>query len=58
MKASIIHLRSGIMNVDANVSEDLGGMLVRARRNTLGDLLTRTRDRMPEKSLLLTMGSG
>ncbi len=37
------------MNVDANVSEDLGGMLVRARRNTLGDLLTRTRDRMPEK---------
>ncbi|TFJ93250.1 fatty acyl-CoA synthetase [Lentibacillus salicampi] len=37
------------MSVETNVSDDLRLMLDRARRNTLGDLLARTRDRMPEK---------
>ncbi|MFB4166985.1 acyl-CoA synthetase [Virgibacillus sp. JSM 102003] len=37
------------MNTETNVHGDLGKMLQRARRNTLGDLLARTRDRMPEK---------
>ncbi|MFC4559067.1 acyl-CoA synthetase [Virgibacillus kekensis] len=37
------------MNTEANIQEDLHRMLERARRNTLGDLLARTRDRMPEK---------
>ncbi|MEC5423802.1 acyl-CoA synthetase [Virgibacillus sp. C22-A2] len=37
------------MNTETNVQGDLNKMLERARRNTLGDLLARTRDRMPEK---------
>ncbi|WP_246202564.1 fatty acyl-CoA synthetase [Virgibacillus doumboii] len=37
------------MNTETNVHGDLSRMLERARRNTLGDLLARTRDRMPEK---------
>lgn len=40
------------MRIESNVSDDLGRMLERARRNTLGDLLARTRDRMPEKFAL------
>lgn len=37
------------MNTETNVHSDLNRMLERARRNTLGDLLARTRDRIPEK---------
>lgn len=44
------------MNMETNVSDDLGEMLNRARRNTLGDLLARTRDRMPEKFAVVYKG--
>ncbi|GAB3061069.1 acyl-CoA synthetase [Virgibacillus ainsalahensis] len=37
------------MNTEANVHDGLKKLLNRANRNTLGDLLARTRDRMPEK---------
>lgn len=37
------------MATESHVNEELGKMLSRARRNTLGDLLARTRDRTPEK---------
>ncbi|MFD1040423.1 fatty acyl-CoA synthetase [Virgibacillus byunsanensis] len=37
------------MNTEANVQDGLNEMLKRARRNTLGDLLARTRDRTPDK---------
>lgn len=37
------------MGTETNVTDDLNKMLERARRNTLGDLLARTRDRTPEK---------
>ncbi|WP_249870611.1 acyl-CoA synthetase [Oceanobacillus saliphilus] len=37
------------MNSEATVQDELAKMLDRARRNTLGDLLARTRDRMPNK---------
>lgn len=37
------------MNTDTNVQNDLEKMLQRARRNTLGDLLARTRERTPTK---------
>ncbi|WP_229683242.1 acyl-CoA synthetase [Virgibacillus oceani] len=37
------------MSIQANENMELSKMLERARRNTLGDLLARTRDRMPEK---------
>lgn len=40
------------MNTDSNVLEGLDQLLERARRNTLGDLLARTRERMPEKFAL------
>ncbi|WP_010093855.1 acyl-CoA synthetase [Ornithinibacillus scapharcae] len=37
------------MNVDLKGLDGLDKLLERARRNTLGDLLTRTRERMPDK---------
>ena len=37
------------MNTETNVHDGLDKLLERARRNTLGDLLARTRERMPEK---------
>lgn len=37
------------MGTETNVHDELGKLLARARRNTLGDLLARTRDRMPDK---------
>lgn len=40
------------MNTDSNVLDGLDQLLERARRNTLGDLLARTRERMPEKFAL------
>ncbi|WP_236687081.1 fatty acyl-CoA synthetase [Ornithinibacillus californiensis] len=40
------------MNTDSNVLDGLEQMLERARRNTLGDLLARTRERAPEKFAL------
>ncbi|SHG19377.1 fatty acyl-CoA synthetase [Ornithinibacillus halophilus] len=40
------------MNTDANVLGELEKTLKRARRNTMGDLLLRTRERMPEKFAL------
>lgn len=40
------------MNTDSNVMDELTNLLERARRNTLGDILARTRDRMPEKFAL------
>lgn len=40
------------MNSDSNVVDGLSGLLERARRNTLGDLLVRTRERVPEKFAL------
>ncbi|WP_026905575.1 fatty acyl-CoA synthetase [Paucisalibacillus globulus] len=40
------------MNTDSNVFDGLDRLLERARRNTLGDLLARTRDRMPDKFAL------
>ncbi|GEL77233.1 acyl-CoA synthetase [Tenuibacillus multivorans] len=40
------------MQTDTNVAEDLNQMLMRARRNTLGDLLVRTRERVPDKFAL------
>ncbi|HLS08699.1 acyl-CoA synthetase [Lentibacillus sp.] len=44
------------MHIETNVSGDLDSMLDRARRNTLGDLLARTRDRMPEKFAVVYKG--
>lgn len=44
------------MNAKANVYDDLDKMLARARRNTLGDLLTRTRERIPDKLALVYQG--
>ncbi|MDV2582741.1 fatty acyl-CoA synthetase [Alkalibacillus haloalkaliphilus] len=38
--------------MSTNVMNDLNQMLKRTRRNTLGDLLLRTRERMPEKFAL------
>lgn len=40
------------MSMETSVDGDLNRMLKRARRNTLGDLLARTRDRTPEKFAL------
>src|SRR5690625_5834231 len=40
------------MSTEANLYDGLDKMLARARRNTLGDLLARTRDRMPDKLAL------
>ncbi|WP_174616136.1 fatty acyl-CoA synthetase [Virgibacillus ihumii] len=40
------------MKSGTEIHDDLNRMLKRARRNTLGDLLARTRDRMPEKFAL------
>ncbi|GAA0493294.1 acyl-CoA synthetase [Salinibacillus aidingensis] len=40
------------MRLNTNVNEGLSQMLERARRNTLGDLLARTRERMPDKFAL------
>src|SRR5699024_6743295 len=40
------------MGTKANVYDGLDKLLARARRNTLGDLLARTRDRMPDKLAL------
>ncbi|MEN2767814.1 fatty acyl-CoA synthetase [Ornithinibacillus xuwenensis] len=40
------------MNTDSNVVDELSNVLERARRNTLGDLLARTSERMPEKFAL------
>lgn len=40
------------MNTDSKVLDELDKLLERARRNTLGDLLTRTRQRMPDKFAL------
>lgn len=40
------------MNTDSNVLDGLRQLLERVRRNTLGDLLARTRERMPEKFAL------
>ncbi|WP_081755977.1 acyl-CoA synthetase [Paucisalibacillus sp. EB02] len=40
------------MNTDSNVIDELDRLLERARRNTLGDILARTRDRMPDKFAL------
>ncbi|MFD2042882.1 acyl-CoA synthetase [Ornithinibacillus salinisoli] len=40
------------MNTDTNVLDGLNKMLERARRNTLGDLLARTRERVPDKFAL------
>ncbi|MBM7600282.1 fatty-acyl-CoA synthase [Virgibacillus halotolerans] len=37
------------MQTESHVNDELDQTLSRARRNTLGDLLARTRDRMPEK---------
>lgn len=37
------------MELNVNTSDELEKLLERARRNTLGDLLARTRDRMPDK---------
>lgn len=42
----------GSVSVDTNVSNDFEKVLERARRNTLGDLLLRTRERMPDKFAL------
>nr|WP_188631868.1 fatty acyl-CoA synthetase [Lentibacillus kapialis] len=42
--------------MESNVSENFDAVLDRARRNTLGDLLARTRDRMPEKFALVYKG--
>src|SRR5690625_4173977 len=44
------------MNAKANVYDDLDKMLARARRNTLGDLLTRTQERIPDKLALVYQG--
>jgi fatty-acyl-CoA synthase len=40
------------MNMDSHVLDELSGLLKRARRNTLGDILARTRERFPEKFAL------
>lgn len=40
------------MSTDSNVLDGLNQLLERVRRNTLGDLLARTRERMPEKFAL------
>ncbi|WP_096273600.1 acyl-CoA synthetase [Paucisalibacillus globulus] len=40
------------MNTDSNVIDGLDRLLERARRNTLGDILARTSDRMPDKFAL------
>ncbi|WP_411955213.1 acyl-CoA synthetase [Alkalibacillus sp. S2W] len=42
--------------MDTNVSNDFEKVLERARRNTLGDLLLRTRERMPDKFALDYVG--
>ncbi|GEN45605.1 fatty acyl-CoA synthetase [Alkalibacillus haloalkaliphilus] len=42
--------------MSTNVMNDLNQMLKRTRRNTLGDLLLRTRERMPEKFALAYEG--
>src|SRR5690625_7649615 len=41
------------MNTETNVHDELEKMLARTRRNTLGDLLVRTRERMPEKAAVV-----
>jgi fatty-acyl-CoA synthase len=41
------------MKAETNIHNDLEKMLVRTRRNTLGDLLVRTRERMPEKEAIV-----
>lgn len=46
----------GRFTTEANVYDELDKTLARARRNTLGDLLARTRDRMPDKEDLVQMG--
>lgn len=40
------------MSIETNVHSELGKVLDRARRNTLADLLARTRDRNPDKFAL------
>lgn len=40
------------MDLELNVHDGLDRLLARARRNTLSDLLARTRDRMPDKFAL------
>ncbi|WP_240452281.1 acyl-CoA synthetase [Virgibacillus sp. YIM 98842] len=41
------------MKAETNVHDELEKMLVRTRRSTLGDLLVRTRERMPEKAAVV-----
>ncbi|GAB3803269.1 fatty acyl-CoA synthetase [Virgibacillus kimchii] len=41
------------MKAETNVHNELEKLLVRTRRNTLGDLLVRTRERMPEKEAIV-----
>lgn len=41
------------MKAESNVHDGLEKLLARTRRNTLGDLLVRTRERMPEKSAVI-----
>lgn len=41
------------MDIHVNEEDTLSNMLERARRNTLGDLLARTRDRDPEKIAII-----
>src|SRR5690625_976723 len=41
------------MNTETNVHDELEKMLARTRRNTMGDLLVRTRERMPEKAAVV-----